>query len=295
MAVDAFVSVIVPTRNRAALLSDCLRSLRSQDYPMDRYEIVVVDDGSTDGTRDVVRAVAEAGGGTVRLVSQPASGINAARNRGIGKAAGELVCFVDDDVVAPGGWLRAFVSGAIRYPDVGVFAGRIRTRFEAATPRICGEEPVWEGYDFDLGDEDVDTDRAWGCNLALRPDAISLAGPFDETLRLYGDDVEWEFRYLRAGGRIAYVADALVWHRRTAESLRMPTLMRRSFRLGRGRVHVERVVGRAGFSIGQDVERAMRGLGHRLRRGCNWGLFVFAESVGRLWGRVRFSRRGVTR
>src|SRR2546422_10200525 len=112
-----FVSVVVPTRNRAALLRHCLKSLIAQDFPSDHYEIIVIDDGSRDETTVVAsefaRRLIEP---RVRMVSRPALGLNAARNRGIALARGELICLVDDDVDAPASWLSAMVGGVLRHP-----------------------------------------------------------------------------------------------------------------------------------------------------------------------------------
>src|SRR3989442_2983217 len=101
-----FITVVVPTRNRAALLRDCLKSLIAQDFPSDHYEIIVVDDGSRDETTAVANEFAsEPIGPRVHLVSQPFSGLNAARNAGIVAAGGEPICFVGDDGGGPLGWL----------------------------------------------------------------------------------------------------------------------------------------------------------------------------------------------
>src|SRR5204862_7056439 len=94
-----FVSVVVPTWNRADLLPDCLRSLRAQDYPADRFEIVVLDNGSSDATADVVRPFMDVGGPSVRYVRLERHGsLNVARNAAIAAAHGDPICFVDDDV-----------------------------------------------------------------------------------------------------------------------------------------------------------------------------------------------------
>jgi GT2 family glycosyltransferase len=191
--------------------------------------------------------------------------------------------------------LRAFVEGAAHHERAGVLAGRVLLRLEAESPSMCGQEPFWSFYNFDLGPEDVECDQAWGGNLAVRADVITQVGLLDEDLPPGGEDLAWVRKFLGTGGQIMYIADAFVWHRRTASTLRIPEVMRARFVQGRGNIFFERAVGRSRFSIGQDVERVVRGIGHRLRRGCNWGLFVTAESAGRLWGRVALRLRALRR
>jgi glycosyltransferase involved in cell wall biosynthesis len=146
------VSVVIPTRNRADLLSDVLGSLVEQDYPADRYEILVVDDGSIDDTPSVVEALAQAHSKPrLSLLRQPAKNQNAARNRGVSEAKGELIAFLDDDELAPANWLSGLVAGCMRHPDADVVGGPYQLRLEASTPRVC--EAHWPGVDgaFGLG------------------------------------------------------------------------------------------------------------------------------------------------
>ena len=144
------VSVVIPTRNRADLLSDALGSLVEQDYPADRYEILVVDDGSIDDTPSVVEALAQAHSKPrLSLLRQPAKNQNAARNRGVSEAKGELIAFLDDDELAPANWLSGLVAGFMRHPDADVVGGPYRLRLEASTPRVC--EAHWPGVDGAFG------------------------------------------------------------------------------------------------------------------------------------------------
>src|SRR2546430_10472903 len=142
---NELVSVVVPTWNRAALLRDALASLASQDYPPERYEIVVVDDGSTDATSAVAADSVESDSlPRVQYVRQAHAGLNAARNAGIAAAKGDLICFVDDDVEAPRAWLRAIVQGAARHPYAGCLGGPIHLRIEGRHPRLCSKEDLGE-------------------------------------------------------------------------------------------------------------------------------------------------------
>src|SRR5215211_1826262 len=187
------VTVVVPTRGRSAYLEVTLDSLLRQ-RTRTPHEILVVDDGSTDATREVAERA------RVRCVSHgERRSLNAARNTGIREAGAPLVALVDDDVVAPPGWLDALARGAGRNPDAEAFGGPIRARFEGGGPRSCGREdpPVTT---LDLGADDREAEMVWGANLAVRRSAVERVGWFDELIvRPHGDEEEWLER-LRAGG-----------------------------------------------------------------------------------------------
>jgi glycosyltransferase involved in cell wall biosynthesis len=118
------VSVILPTHNRSHLLQRAIESVRSQVYPS--WEVVVVDDGSTDDTPTVVeRLRCELDEGRVQAVRIPPSGVCAARNRGLALAKGSLIAYLDDDNLMHPLWLKAVVWAFSQRPDVDVVYGGI--------------------------------------------------------------------------------------------------------------------------------------------------------------------------
>jgi glycosyltransferase involved in cell wall biosynthesis len=269
------VTVVVPTRGRSAYLEVTLDSLLRQ-RARTPHEILVVDDGSTDATREV----AERAG--VRCVSHgERRSLNAARNTGIREGRGALIALVDDDVEAPPGWLDALARGAERNPDAEAFGGPIRARFEGGGPRSCGREdpPITT---LDLGPEDREAEVVWGANLAVRRSAVERVGWFDERIvRPHGDEEEWLERLRAAGGRIVYLADAGLDHRRTAADARLAPLARSAFVRGRGARASDRRRGRAP-GLGREL-RVLAGCGwHALRRACPQGVIMGAHSAGRL-------------
>ncbi|MEA2447852.1 MAG: hypothetical protein QOK47_1489, partial [Actinomycetota bacterium] len=214
-----FVSVVIPTWDRAEFVSTCLGSLVEQDYPADRFEVIVVADGSTDGTQQVVDEIAAATRPpAIRFISKPHGGSNSARNLGIASSAGELICLVDDDQVAPKGWLTSMIAGVGMFPDAGCFGGPMRLRLEGRPPRACGREQLGES-ELDLGEEAVETEHVWGGNMTLRRAAFETAGPFREDLVQGGEETEWQDRARERGIKIVYLPEPFVWHRRTAEQL----------------------------------------------------------------------------
>ena len=268
-------TVVVPTRGRAAYLEVTLDSLCRQ-RTRTPHELLVVDDGATDATPDVVERFG------VRLIrhDEPRS-LNAARNTGLRAAGADLIAFVDDDVLVPPGWLDALVEGAARHPDADAFGGPIRARFEGHSPRGCGREdpPITT---LDLGDEDVEASMVWGANFAVRRSAVERIGEFDESLdRAHGDEEDWLLRLRAEGGRIVYLPDAGLDHRRTAADSRLGPLARAAYHRGRGARSSDRRRGEAP-TVRREL-RVLAGCGwHTARRACPQGLIMGAHAAGRL-------------
>jgi glycosyltransferase involved in cell wall biosynthesis len=267
--------VVVPTSNRASYLEVTLASLKAQDFEGE-WETIVVDDGSTDATREVIERFG------VRMLRQPRPmGPNAARNAAFAASSSDLVVLVDDDIYAPPAWLRAMVDGAARHPDADALGGPIRARFDGPAPRSCGrEEPPITALD--LGTQDRVVDLVWSANLAFRRGAFELAGPFPEDIPPGGDEEEWLRRLGAAGGRVVYVADAWLEHRRAGDDARLRSLMRSAYFRGR---NVRSYDARRGVEPPLALElRVLAGCGwHTARRACPQGLIMGAHS----WGRVR--------
>ena len=269
------VTVVVPTSGRAGYLEVTLESLRGQSTAIP-HELLVVDDGSSDATGEV------AGRFGVRAIRHDERrGLNAARNTGLREARGDLIAFVDDDVFVPPGWLDAIVEGARRHPEADAFGGPIRARFEGHAPRGCGREdpPITT---LDLGAEDVEAEMVWGANFAVRRSAVERVGEFDESFdRGHGDEEEWLLRLRAAGGRIVYLADAGLDHRRAAGDSGLGSLARAAYHRGRGARSSDRHHGKAP-GVGREL-RDLAGAGwHTVRRACPQGVIMGAHAAGRL-------------
>lgn len=269
------LTVVVPTRGRAAYLEVTLDSLCRQRSRA-THELLVVDDGATDATPEVAARF------DVRLIRHDERrSLNAARNTGLREARADLIAFVDDDVLAPPGWVDALVEGAARHPEADAFGGPIRARFEGHAPRGCGREdpPITT---LDLGTDDVEAPMVWGANFAVRRAAVERIGEFDESLdRSHGDEEDWLLRLRAAGGRIVYLADAGLDHRRSAGDSGLRPLARAAYHRGRGARSSDLRRGQAP-GLGREL-RVLAGCGwHTVRRACPQGLIMGAHSAGRV-------------
>ena len=105
------ISIIIPSFNRKYLLKRTIESVKNQTYPADRYEIIVVDDGSKDDIEDLVRTLQEKGYRTLKYLHQKHKGPAAARNLGINHAGGNIIAFIDSDSIATKTWLEEITKG----------------------------------------------------------------------------------------------------------------------------------------------------------------------------------------
>lgn len=207
-----YVSVVIPTYNRKDLLKETIASLCQQTYPKDQYEIVVADDGSTDGTREMVRILKTSCPLSYRW--QENKGRSGARNLGISLARGDLILFLDDDVIADHRLLEEHVRYHEKHHNILVM-GAVRASAQLQVT------PFTEfGLSKAVGDvADVVEDGfvpfvfCATLNLSIRRQHLLVIGPLDEDFREYGwEDVDFGYRAHKAGLRIMYNPRAIGYH-----------------------------------------------------------------------------------
>lgn len=237
------MSAVVCTLNRAPLAREAVRSLADQTLPADQYEILVIDNGSRDGTAMMLAGLA--GEIDLRYVLEPRRGIARARNRAFVEARGELLAFLDDDAVAAPCWLQALLDAYGSGDDVVAVGGRTLLRWPGPRPGWLPQERDRYYGGFDLGDErrlmGFPT-YPFGVNMAIARASLLAVGGFPPALghrggRLTSNEEKFVFRKLsQAGGRVVYEPRALVYHRVFAERVTLGWILRRSFAQGRSNV-----------------------------------------------------------
>jgi glycosyltransferase involved in cell wall biosynthesis len=250
---SVFVSIVIATRNRAALLAQTLEALMRQRWPADRMEIIVADNGSTDGTRAVVEGAAGPGGGipvTYLLVTEP--GKSYAVNAALQIAGGSLIAFTDDDVQPDPEWIPALVH-AVEELNVDFVAGRIRPIWEIAPPRWLSSAlyGVLAIPDNGSARRRIAADEPApvmpiGANMAVRASVIARLGGLRTDLGKLagslrtGEDHEFFLRLLSAGCRGVYEPAALVGHVVPAERLKRGYFRRWLYQNGQDVAQIER-------------------------------------------------------
>lgn len=223
-----FVSVIIPVYNDPSGIGKVLGSLVDQSYPGDRYEIVVVDNNSTDHTTRVVQHFMTQYPGMIRLVHErSAQSAYVARNRGIMIAEGEVLAFTDSDCIPVSEWIEKGIA-VFRDPAVSMVAGRVDMIFKEARPNLWEYSDAARKLDQKAYVEQVGFGAT--ANLFVRRWVFDEYGPFLHTLAS-GGDYEFGRRVTRAGERLVYAENTLVRHP-ARSSLR--AILKKSKRVAQG-------------------------------------------------------------
>ena len=266
------VSVVIPAHDAADALPSLLRSLAAQTLGRDAFEVVVVDNASTDATA----AVAASGG--ARVVSEPRPSRARARNAGVGAALADRIAFMDAECEADPGWLAALLRCLDRAP---VVAGPVRLRLPVTPNALERFDALWRFHQR----EHVERDGwAASTNLALTREAFDAVGGFDPTYRQIGEDVDLCLRAGAAGHPIAFCADAWIAH--PAEGS-LAAMLRRGYRQGWSMVqHHHRLPGRIGGLLDRHPGPLVRG-DWALRR---FGIDPDALPAGERWRMMVLAR-----
>ncbi len=221
-AAAPFVSVVVPVRNGENTIADCIRSLLALDYPPDRREILLIDNGSTDRTAEIAAMF------PVTHLLEGRIGRAYARNRGVAESHGELVAFLDADCIASADWLRQLVSVFEQGPDVDGVAGEILP-YRPTTPAeryMARKKPRWQ-----LAAYTHVRPFAVTANVAYRKEVFRRIGLFDPFF-VTSEDVDFSYRFFRAGLGLRYCEQAAVYHQ---DRVNARELFKQQYGLGYGR------------------------------------------------------------
>ncbi len=222
------ISVIICTYNRSNHLRNVLRSLSEQVVPNNlEWEIVVVDNNSTDDTIEVVKDFGNDSSLPIKYIKEEKQGLSHARNRGILESKGKYVAFTDDDAITDRNWVTSLYEAFQKY-GCDCVGGRIYLRFASEMPRWLKRE-LWGFFGFlDHGHRafEVIDEHIFGGNMAFSKEILNKSGFFNPnrgrtaTVLIGGEELELLKRVKSAGGKIIYQPAALVYHVIGSEKLK---------------------------------------------------------------------------
>ena len=291
------VSVIVPTWSRPGRLARCLAALQAQDYPAERCEIIVVDDGSPQPLDAVVAEIR--GPLSLSLLRQDNAGPGAARNRGTTAAGGTLLAFTDDDCLPEPGWLRALACQHRSTPD-DLLGGRVVThdaRHRCAETSQLILDGAYRYYAHNPGPGQFFASN----NMAVPAAAFAELEGFDTRFRVASEDRDLCARWLETGRGLRFVPGAVVRH---APRVTLARFARQHFNYGRGAYFFHQARRRRGkqgsaTALGQHIRflsEVGRGLAQRhapdqMRIGALLLVWQLANLAGYLAGALSPARR----
>src|SRR6478672_13557 len=214
------VSIIISTYNRCRILPDAIKSALQQTAKDTDYEVLVVDNNSTDGTREVVESFIS-DHPELRYIFAGNQGVANARNAGISQARGRILGFMDDDVRASPNWLAEIKLAFDKHPEAGFVGGKILPVWPVPPPAWLTSDHWSPLAILDYGDSEIclvpeNTIGVVSANLAIRREVFQQVGLFSPQFQLVGDgigaleDHELIVRIWRSGGRGIYLPQAIV-------------------------------------------------------------------------------------
>lgn len=281
------VSIIIPTRNRCSILARCLAALPQGARGLPTPEVIVSDDCSSDDTEKVIRRFCAESGWLVRHLRQDLTlGANAARNSAVRLARGEVLAFIDDDVLVEEGWLLKLlsglsaefpvVSGPVRLMAEGPILGKHREEIQAVFGEVLEPPAGFDGAHVPVL-----------CNLAACRKVFEKAF-FDESIRPPVEEADW---LRRVGARSGFVSDALVWHYKTQDDFSpkrvLPNVWRRGQEGGWWVRERATITARECRKLAaRSARTSLRAFGHALVRRCWGGVVIGVGEMSKALSRV---------
>lgn len=283
------IAAIICTHNRDHYLGAAIDSLLQQDCQ--NIEILVVDNGSSDHTKEVVESRLDHP--QLKYIYEPVLGLSVARNTGANNTTAPILAYLDDDAIASRQWLRILVNAYNNNEKLAIAGGKVTLIWPKGM-----KPPLWLSDDlagglglYDLGTEVVYIEKPGltprGLNYSVRRTFLEKIGGFDANLGRVGtkllsnEELFMTELALKHGLQVAYIPDALVAHNVAPERLKPSWFFRRSWWQGVSECYREEIAGRSGITqLGAGGERLLRGLSKSLRNIANpklrFGNLVYA-------------------
>ncbi len=243
-----FLSVIIPTYNRSYYLKDFVNSILAQTLSPKYYEIILVDNGSTDSTRELINSLNRQNENRIKYFFEQQPGLHIGRHLGARHAGGEILTFTDDDIIAQPGWLEAVIE-SFQDNDIALVGGKNLPKWEAAPPEWVDLFKTENEYGWIIGQLslldfgntciEIPARFVFGCNYSIRKKVMYDCGGFHpdgmppELIQYRGDgETALSIAIEEKGYRTVYNPRASVYHRIPIERLQIDYFCQRAFRQG---------------------------------------------------------------
>jgi glycosyltransferase involved in cell wall biosynthesis len=267
---DPLISAIICTHNRDQYLGAAIDSLLHQDFAGE-YEVIVVDNASSDRTREVVEA--RLSHPRLRYVHESVLGLSVARNTGATQALSPILAYLDDDAVASAQWLQVLHDAFQQNEKLAIAGGKVTLLWAEGMepPRWLSSGLAGNLGAYDLGDATVYIDRPGltprGLNYSVRQSFLAQIGGFDLNLGRVGknllsnEELMMTERALELGWQVVYLPEAIVAHNVAPERVRRAWFLNRGWWQGISECYREQLAGRAGLEqIPRGSEKLLRGI-----------------------------------
>ncbi|WP_193195254.1 glycosyltransferase [Nostoc sp. MG11] len=267
---DPQISAIICTHNRDMYLGAAIDSLLAQDFTTD-FEVVVVDNGSGDRTREVVEQ--RASDPRLKYIFEPTIGLSVARNIGAKVARGDILAYLDDDAVASPSWLQVLYLAYQDNSQLAIAGGKVTLLWPPGIQQPRWISPGLAGNlgAYDLGDSIIYIEQPGltprGLNYSIRRRFLEEIGGFDPQLGRVGknllsnEELQMTELALQRGWQVAYLPEALVAHNVAPERLQRSWFLNRGWWQGISECYREQLSGKAGIAqLQRGSERFLRGL-----------------------------------
>lgn len=253
------ISAVICTYNRERFLNELFASIEFQTLDPERFEVVIVDNNSTDGTKELNQQFAEINPQfTVRYFFEQKQGLSFARNRGVAESKGNWVTFLDDDATLTPEFLETVLDYFERNPNLACIGGKILLNYETLPP------PSWVskfivgmfGY-FNPGNQEFifkDNSFPRGSNMSFAKSVFDVVGGFNTQLGRTGgnmvgsEEKEFFVRFLKKGLKAVYLPQAVVYHSVPDERLKMDSVLKHARGIGYSEKIIAKGKGFQGFA-----------------------------------------------
>jgi glycosyltransferase involved in cell wall biosynthesis len=261
------ISAIICTHNRDRYLAKAIDSLLTQTC--DNYEILIIDNASTDNTRQVVEPYLL--NSRVRYHYEAQVGLSVARNTGAKLSSAPILAYLDDDAIASPQWLQTFIDAYHQDEKLAISGGKVNLIWEDQPPTWISENLSGNLGFYDLGDRPLRIEQPGltprGLNYGIRRSFLDQVGGFDLNLGRVGknllsnEELHMTNLALQSGWHVSYLPEAIAGHHVAPERVKRGWFLERGWWQGISECYREQLAGEAGWGqLGRGGERLLRGL-----------------------------------